>query len=152
MTAARKRKSSSTQSVTPGSNIRFESAKSDRKPRPNPAVVVVQEVNPVTGFVSFLKEYAVVGLAIGFIIGLQAQVVMRQLVTSFLDPAFHLMFGQALSQRTFTLEWHGRSSNFGWGLFIYGLLNFIFILAAIYIIVKFFKLDKLAKPKEDAKK
>lgn len=129
-----------------GSTLRFEEPSSGRKPKPNPAVVVVQEVNPVGGFVNFLREHAVVGLAIGFIIGLQAQTLVKQLVSSFIDPAFQLFFGQALSQRTVTLHFNGREAAFGWGGFVYQLLDFVFVLAAIYVIVKAFNLEKLDKP------
>ncbi|HYH36391.1 MAG TPA: MscL family protein, partial [Candidatus Saccharimonadales bacterium] len=132
--------------VTSGSPLRMEPPQSNRQPKHNPALVVMQEVNPVSGFLGFLRDYAVVGLAVGFVIGLQAQNLVKQLVTSFIDPAFNLLFGQALNQRAFVLEWHGRSSSFTWGAFAYGLLNFLFVLGAIYAIVKIFKLDKLDKP------
>ncbi|MDB5171203.1 MAG: putative Large-conductance mechanosensitive channel-like protein, partial [Candidatus Saccharibacteria bacterium] len=134
--------------VTSGSTIRFEEPKSGRQPKTNAAVVVVQEKNPVTGFVGFLREHAVVGLAIGFIIGTQAQALVKLLIASFIDPAFQLLFGQALSQRTFTLHFHERTASFAWGGFAYGLLNFLFVLAAVYIIIKTLSLDKLDKPKE----
>lgn len=139
--------------VAAGSTIRFEAPQSDRKSKPNPAILVVQEVNPVGGFVNFLREHAVVGLAIAFIIGLQAQTLVKQLVGSFIDPAFQLFFGQSLQSRTFVLSFDGRNIDFGWGSFVYQLLDFIFVLAAIYAIVKLFSLDKLDKPnKKDKKK
>jgi large-conductance mechanosensitive channel len=134
------------QAVTTGTVLRMESPRSSRQPKHNPAVVVMQEVNPVTGFIGFLRDYAVVGLAVGFVIGLQAQTLVKQLVNSFIDPAFKLLFGQALSQRDFVLEFHGRQASFTWGAFVYGLLNFVFVLGAIYLIVKVFALDKLDKP------
>ncbi len=150
-TKARKRRKTDTQThnVTAGTVMRMESPSSSRKPKPNPAVVVVQEINPVSGFIGFLRQYAVVGLAIGFVVGLQAQELVKLLVASFINPAFQLFFGQALSQRVFVLQWHDRAASFGWGAFAYGLLNFLFVLAAIYVIVKFFKLNKLDKPKEE---
>lgn len=149
MTAKRhKQGGNQIKSVTVGTPLNMESPHSPRKPRPNPALVAAQEINPVSGFTTFLRDYAVVGLAVGFIIGLQAQNLMKQLVSSFIDPAFNLLFGQALSQRTFTLEWHGRTSDFPWGAFTYVLLNFLFVLAVIYAIVKILKLDRLEKPKK----
>lgn len=134
--------------VTTGTAVRIEAPASRRKPKPNPAVVLVREINPVDGFVGFLREYTVVGLAIGFVIGTQAQALVKLLVSNFIDPAFQLLFGQALSQRIFTLHWHDRVASFGWGDFAYGLLNFLFVLAAIFVVVKLFNLDKLNKPKE----
>lgn len=129
-----------------GSTLRMEVPRSNRQPKPNTARVVIQEVNPVTGFVGFLRDYAVVGLAVGFVIGLQAQNLVKVLVSSFIDPAFNLLFGQALNQRAFVAHFHGRTASFTWGAFAYALLDFVFVLAAIYAIVKFFNLDKLDKP------
>ena len=103
---------------------------------------------PIEGFVGFLREYAVVGLAVGFAVGSQAQQVVKQVLSSFLDPAFQLLFGKALSTRTFTLHFRGHAANFGWGELIYSILNFLFVLAAIYAIIKVFKLDKLKKQPE----
>ena len=137
--------------LTPGTVIRFEEPKSDRG-KPNIAQVVVQEVNPVGGFVNFLREHAVVGLAVGFVIGTQAQGLVKTLVSSFIDPAFQLFFGTALSQSLVTWHFGERAANFTWGAFVYALLNFVFVLAAVYAIVKIFKLDKLDKPKEEDEK
>jgi large-conductance mechanosensitive channel len=144
--AKRNRKIHPAQAVTSGSPLRMEPPSSNRQPKHNPAYVVMHEVNPVSGFVGFLRDYAVVGLAVGFVIGLQAQNLVKQLVSSFIDPAFQLLFGQALSQRAFALQFHGRTATFTWGAFVYGLLNFLFVIAAIYILVKAFKLDKLDRP------
>lgn len=142
-------KANETQIVTTGNTVRIEQPQSSRQHRPKISVVVGPETNPVSGFVDFLREHAVVGLAIGFIIGTQAQGLVKLLIASFIDPAFQLLFGKALSQRTFTLHFHTHAANFGWGSFVYGLLNFVFVMAAIYIIIKSLKLDKLDKPKED---
>lgn len=110
--------------------------------------VIIGQEEVVSGFVRFLREHAIVGVAVGFAIGAQAQIVIKQLISSFIDPASQLLFGTALSQRTFTLELNGRHADFGWGGMFYALLNFLFVLAAIYFIIKLFKLDKLDKPKK----
>lgn len=138
-----------TRIVTTGNTVRIEVPTS--KNRGKPKISVIDSTDEVVnGFVDFLREHAVVGLAIGFIIGTQAQGLVKLLVASFIDPAFQLMFGKSLSQRTFTLHWHTHAANFGWGSFAYGLLNFLFVLIAIYAIVKILKLDKLDKPVEEA--
>jgi|GEM_PF-437809 len=129
-----------------GGTIRFEIPASSRQHKQQ--VIITPDIHPVTGFVDFLREHAVVGLAIGFVIGTQVQSLVKQLVSSFIDPLFKLLLGQALSQRTFTLHWHGRAANFGWGSFVYALLDFIFVLAVIYVVVKFLNLDELDKPKK----
>ena len=106
------------------------------------------ETNPDHGFVGFLRENAVIGLAVGLVIGTQVQSVVKQLVTSVLDPLFQLLFGRALSQRTLSLHLHGRTADFAWGSFVYVLIDFIFVLLAVYLIIKVLKLDKLDKPKK----
>lgn len=154
--AERKRKrptpKSTAKLAASGTVIRIEPPKSTRQPRGRKAAaatrVVVQEMNPVEGFVGFLRHYAIVGLSIGFIIGNQMSGVVKVLVASFIDPLTHLLFGTALSQRTFTLRWHERVALFGWGSFIYSLIQLILLLIFIYLAIKVFNLDKLEQPKE----
>ncbi len=107
-------------------------------------------VSAVGGFVNFLREHAVVTLAVGFAIATQAQAVIKQLISSFIDPLYGLLFGQTLSAKSATLHLHGRTEHFAWGAFAYTLIDFLFVLAAIYAIVKVLNLDKLDKlPEED---
>lgn len=104
---------------------------------------------PVGGFVTFLREHAIVGLAIGFVIGTQVQALVKQMIDSFINPLFQLLFSgnKALVNRTFTLHFEGRHANFGWGASAYALLDFLFILVVIYVALRLFKLDKLDKQK-----
>ena len=143
----KRKKPDQTTVVTSGSTIRIETPQSDRQHKPNPAVVIVHENNPVTGFLEFIRDHAVVGLAIGFIVGQQANALVKLLVDAFISPAFQLLFGKALNQRSVTLHRHTQPIVFAWGSFVYGLLSFIFVVFAIYVTVKLFNLDKLEKPK-----
>ena len=104
---------------------------------------------PVSGFVMFLREHAIVGLAIGFVIGTQVQAVVKQITDSFINPLFALLFSgnKSLAARTFTLHFGRRHANFGWGAFAYTLLDFLFVLAVLYTLIKVSKLDKLDKKK-----
>src|SRR5580658_8320418 len=138
----RKRTISTTQSVTTGTTIRIEQPKSSRQQKPKITVVMAQELNPVGGFVSFLREHAIVGLAVGFAIATQLQAVVKQLIASFINPLYGLLFnGQQLSTMTVTLHWHGRHQQFGWGEFVYTLIDFVFVLLVIYFALKFLHLD-----------
>ena len=98
----------------------------------------------VGGFVNFLREKAVVGLAVGFIVGQQAQAVVKQLVDSFINPPLNLIVGSRLQERAM----HLGKEKVTWGKFTYVLINFLFVLLAIYVIVKLLKLDKLDLPKD----
>jgi large-conductance mechanosensitive channel len=104
---------------------------------------------PVGGFVTFLREHAIVGLAVGFVIGSQVQGLVKQATDSFINPLFELLFSgnKALSMRTFTLHFGHRHANFSWGATAYDLMDFLFVLIIIYMIIKLFSLDKLDKKK-----
>ena len=93
----------------------------------------------VGGFVTFLKEKAVVGLAVGFIIGQQAQGLIKQLVDSFITPWINIIIGSELPKRATVFG----GQQFAWGKFLYILINFIAVLVAVYAMVRIFKLDKL---------
>lgn len=148
---ARKRKANpqtTTHVLTSGTTIRIEEPSSERKAKPNPATVIVQEVNPLDGFVMFLREHAIVGLAVGFAIATQVQALVKQLISSFIDPLYGLFFTQKLSDKAIILHWHDRAQTFTWGAFVYTLLDFIFVIGIIYAIIKIFNLDKWDKPKK----
>lgn len=108
---------------------------------------VVVAARPLGGFVQFLRERAVVGLAVAFVLGTQIQTVVKQLIASFVNPLFQLLFpgNKALSNRTFTLHFNGRHADFGWGALAFALIDFLFIAFAIYAVIKMFQLDKLDK-------
>ncbi|MDB5164979.1 MAG: putative Large-conductance mechanosensitive channel-like protein [Candidatus Saccharibacteria bacterium] len=152
--AERKRKrqqqSNETKILTTASGVRIETPRSKRGEHHESTVsVIVNEVNPVKGFLGFLREYSVVSLAVGFAIATQAQTVIKQLISSFIDPLYGLLFnGQKLSAMTSTFHWHGREQAFAWGAFVYALIDFIFVLAIIYLLIKLFNLDELSKPKD----
>lgn len=145
----RNTKPNSAQLVTTGTTMRMQQPKSNRRPKPSVTKAVAQEVNPVGGFVEFLREYTVVTLAIGFVIATQVQGLVKQLVADFINPLTQLIFGgRVLSERTYTWHFRGQAANFGWGDLMYGVIDFLFVLIVIYVIIKLFKLDKLNKPKD----
>ena len=122
--------------------------------RPKVTVLVDSEEafgRQVSGFVGFLRERAVVGLAVGFVVATQVQTLVKQLVSSFLDPLTMLLFGAKLSDRTFTWHFHDRHQDFAWGQFVYVLIDFFIVVITIYALIKLFKLDKLDKPADTKK-
>lgn len=150
--AERKRKSpknTTTKVVTAGSTIRLEQPKSQRnQPKPKVTVVVGQELNPAAGFVNFLREHAVVGLAVGFAIATQAQGVIKSLTDNFINPIYGLLFNTAnLASQSVTVHFRGRAAEIHWGAVVTTLVNFLFVLLAIYLLIKLFNLDKLDKKK-----
>lgn len=99
------------------------------------------------GFTDFLREKAVVGLAVGFIIGQQAQGLIKQFVESFITPLLNVVVGDDLQKRTIKIGSGSNVESLTWGKFLYILISFIFVLFTVYVVVKIFKLDKLDKPK-----
>lgn len=112
----------------------------------NPDVIVREQVS---GFVTFVREHAIVGLAVAFIIGAQAQTVVKQLVESFIDPVIQLFGGAKLSELKVPAELFGNSANFAVGQMIYALINLFAVLLTIYVLIKVLKLDRLDKPQID---
>lgn len=105
------------------------------------------------GFIDFLREQSVVGLAIGLILGTQAKDLIGQLMTSFINPLTGLLLpgsGATLQQKTFTLHLSGKVTKFGWGAFVSSTMTFVIVAAVVYFTFKMLRLDKLDKKKEDA--
>lgn len=96
------------------------------------------------GFITFMRDHAVVGVAIGFIIGLQAQTLVKQLVESFVTPFLTLVVGPDLIHKQWVAD-HRSHVVFAWGEFLYTLADFLVVLLFIYLVVKLFRLDKLDK-------
>lgn len=121
-------------------------AKLERIVEANPGILGKQ----VRGFVDFLREQSVVGLAIGLVLGTQAKALVDQLVLSFLDPLTGLLLpGEGtLKGKIFTLVLGGKSAEFKWGAFVSSLLTFVLVAAIVYYVFKGLRLDKLDKKKE----
>jgi len=115
------------------------------------AEVVVDLVTPraVEGFVGFLRENAVVGLAVGIVIGTQLKVIVDSLNTNVINELFKLVLnGDALTTKKVAVNMNGQTANIGWGAVVYSIIDFLFIMIVIYALIKIFKLDKLDKKKQ----
>lgn len=128
-----------------------------RRMSPAAANEVVEEVldsavvAPVVGFVDFLREKAVVGLAIGFVVGTQVQGVAGSVNTNFINPLIDLIFPRSqplLTRKALVTIGSNHAATFRWGAVVYTLLDFLFVLIALYILIKVFKFDKLDKRKQ----
>ena len=104
----------------------------------------------MAGFVNFIREQGVVGMAVGLAIGTAAGDTVKKLVTAFIDPLVQLIVGsqQGLQSASFTVEVAGRKGEFLYGAFVSSLITLIAVAFVIYAIVHFLKLDKLDKKKD----
>ncbi len=104
----------------------------------------------MAGFVNFIREQGVVGMAVGLAIGTAAGDTVKKLVTAFIDPLVQLVVGsqQGLQSASFTVEVAGRKGEFLYGAFVSSLITLIAVAFVVYAIIHFFKLDKLDKKKD----
>jgi large conductance mechanosensitive channel len=100
---------------------------------------------PLVGFVQFIREQGVVGLAIGFILGTSVNKVVTSLVADIIQPAIGMLFGSG--QELITLKYQ----NVAYGRFLATLIDFAIIAAVVYFGFKGLKLDRLDLKKEEKK-
>ncbi|KKR21255.1 MAG: Large-conductance mechanosensitive channel-like protein [Parcubacteria group bacterium GW2011_GWE2_39_37] len=99
----------------------------------------------ITGFVQFIREQGIVGLAIGFILGTSINKVVTSLVNDLIQPGIGLLFGS--SQGLVALQY----KSLMYGKFLASMIDFGIIAAVVYFGFKGLKLDRLDVKKEDKK-
>lgn len=98
----------------------------------------------VKGFIDFIREQGVVGLAVGFILGGAVSKTVASLVENIINPLVGALLGKvALVDKAFKIG----SVAIKYGAFISTLVDFAIIAAVVYFGVKALRLDKLDKPK-----
>lgn len=116
------------------------------------SVPVMKAPGWLQGFLNFIREQGVVGLAVGLTLGLAAKSLVDSLVTNIVNPLTGIFYGggSSLGEKFWCLkEVNGICTNkVGYGSFLNQLINFIIIAAVVYFVVKGLKLDKLDKKKE----
>lgn len=103
------------------------------------------------GFMDFVREQGVIGLAIGLAIGAQASEVVKQMVASLVDPLIGLIMGnpKGLQAMSWTAKIGDHEGTFEFGKLIYTLIVFLLVALIIYFVIHGLKLDRLDKKKED---
>ncbi len=99
------------------------------------------------GFINFVREQGVVGLAVGFILGGSISKLVASLVTNIVNPLIGLALGKVgnLTSAYMSIG----SAKILWGSFALSFIDFLVIAFVVYFGVKGLKLDKLDKPKSD---
>jgi len=95
------------------------------------------------GFINFIRERGVMGLAIGFLLGGAVSKVVTSFVTDIINPAVGLLLGKVggLKLAYFKIG----PAKFMWGSFLSTLIDFTIIALVVYIGVKILRLDKPEK-------
>jgi len=101
--------------------------------------------NYARGFLNFIREQGVVGLAVGLVLGGAVATLVKSLVDNVVMPPVGLLLGSAdgLKGLSWTLgKANGKDSVLHYGVFLNDLLNFIIIALVIYVVVHLLGLDK----------
>ncbi|MES3005168.1 MAG: MscL family protein [Patescibacteria group bacterium] len=98
------------------------------------------------GFLNFVREQGVVGLAVGFMLGGAVSKLVSAIVTDIVNPLLGLALGAIGDFKT--ASFGIGSARIMYGDLISVMIDFIVIAAVVYFGVKALGLDKLDKPKE----
>jgi len=101
---------------------------------------------PVKGFVQFIREQGVVGLAVGFILGGAVSKLVSSLVQDIISPVLALGLNNFDDLNKAYLQ--VGSVKIMWGSFLNVFIDFLVIALVVYFGVKALKLDKLDKKKK----
>lgn len=102
------------------------------------------------GFVGFVREQGVVGLAVGLVLGVAAKSVIDSLVANIFNPMIGLIGnGGNLDSKYACMRSVGAEcqNKLAYGAFISDVLSFVIVAAVVYFVIIGLKLDKLDKPK-----
>lgn len=104
----------------------------------------------VKGFLDFVREQGVVGLAIGLAVGTQAALLVKDIIKAVVDPIIGLIIGnpKGLQAAEWNVTISGREATFAFGQLVYSIIVFAAVCLVIYFVVHGLKLDKLDKKKD----
>lgn len=98
------------------------------------------------GFLDFVREQGVVGLAVGFILGGAVSKVVAALVNDIINPLLGLVLGATNGLKNASIEIG--SAKILYGDLISVIIDFLVISLVVYYGVKVIGLDKLDKKKQ----
>lgn len=98
------------------------------------------------GFINFVREQGVVGLAVGFILGGAVSKVVSAFVSDIINPLLSIFLGATkdLKNISFSIG----SVQILYGDFLSILIDFIIISFVVYFVFKALGIEKLDKPKK----
>lgn len=98
------------------------------------------------GFINFIRQQGVVGLAVGFILGGAVSKVVSALVTDIINPIIGIALGAAEGLKTASIS--VGSTHILYGDLISVLIDFIIVALVVYYGVKILGIDKWDKKQE----
>ena len=102
------------------------------------------------GFINFIREQGIIGLAVGLAVGAAAGASVKSIVENFINPIVgFLLGGKDLSG----IEWKTGLMNgnvelvFGWGAIVSSLITLVATALVVYLAIHAAKLDRIDKKK-----
>jgi large conductance mechanosensitive channel len=97
------------------------------------------------GFLTFIREQGVLGLAIGFILGGAVSKIVASLVNDVINPILGMGLGAVEGLKGAFVQIG--SAKLMWGSFINTMIDFFIVAAVVYGLVKLLGLNKKAEQK-----
>lgn len=127
-------------------NPTVENAQADKTAKPAKKKVRDRVGAVAGGFLDFIREQGVIGLAVGFVLGGSVAKVVDSLVKDLINPVLGLVLGAAGDLKNASL-WIG-ASEIRWGNFLSVLIDFTVIAIVVFVVVKILGVNRLDKKKE----
>ena len=145
---AKKKTSNASTKTTKVASAKAKTAARAAKAKESVAVVAVSK--QANGFIDFLRNQGVVGLAVGLAIGTAAGATVKTIVEGLIAPIVQFLVGtrSSLEANIWHIELWGRTADFKWGAVLSSLITLTATAFVIYLIIHFAKLDRLDKKKE----
>jgi len=102
------------------------------------------------GFIGFIRNHGVAGLAIGFALGQAASNLVTSFVTSIVNPAASLLTAGSLTNLASSTVVVGKAT-IAYGQFLSVTINTAIVLIVIYTVTKLLRLEKTTAPNADEK-
>lgn len=125
-------------------------AKADAKAKAAEARAKAREMNKAAlgklkdhsgGFMKFIREQNIVGLAVGLVLGTHAGALVNSLINNVFMPPLGLLLGSTEGLKGWTIALGDTGAVMALGAFLNDLINFIILAFVIYIVIKALKLD-----------
>ena len=94
-----------------------------------------------SGFMNFIKEQNIVGLAVGLVLGTQAGATVNSMIDNVFMPPIGLLLGSKEGLRGWAIALGDTGATIAIGSFLNDLINFLVLAFVIYIVIKLLKLD-----------
>lgn len=95
------------------------------------------------GFLDFIREQGVVGLAVGFVLGSSISKIVSSLVGDIINPFINIILGATGNFKDNFVSIGG--VDLRWGNFLGSIVDFLVIAFVIYLLVKILGVEKLDK-------